>query len=178
MRRILIIGPGGAGKSTLARRLGERLGVEVLHLDRFYWRAGWVATPKEEWQARLEEMLGRDSWIMDGNYGGTFEQRLAACDTVIFLDLPRTVCLWRVVRRALKYRGVARPDMAEGCPEGLTWEFVSWIWHYPERSRPKVLARLAAHGAGKRIYRLRSRAEVEEFLAGAGERGRARLIGR
>ncbi len=165
MKRVLIIGPGGAGKSTLARRLGELTGLEVLHLDRLYWRPGWIETPKDEWRARVEALLARDSWIMDGNYGGTLDLRLAACDTVLFLDLPRALCLLRVIRRAAKYRRDTRPDMAAGCPERLTWQFLRWVWDYPRRTRPRVLEKLAALGAGTRIVRLRSPAEVEKFLA-------------
>ena len=165
MRRILIIGPGGAGKSTLARRLGAQLGLEVFHLDKFYWRPGWVETPKDEWLRAVEGLAARDSWVMDGNYSGTLDVRLARCDAAVFLDLPRRVCLWRIVKRRLAYRATTRPDMAEGCPEELNPEFVRWVWDYPRRSRPGVLARLAAAGDGKRIIRLRSRREVERFLA-------------
>lgn len=165
MRRILIIGPGGAGKSTLARRLGARLGLEVVHLDKFYWRPGWVEPARDEWLKTVAELTARDSWIMDGNYSGSLDLRLARSDTVVFLDLPRRVCLWRIARRRISYRAAARPDMAEGCPEVLTLKFARWVWDYPRRSRPKVLARLAAAGGGQRIIRLRSRREVERFLA-------------
>lgn len=165
MRRVLVIGPGGAGKSTLAQELGKLLQIEVLHLDKFYWQAGWVEMPKEEWRATVEEMIGRDSWIMDGNYSGTLEARLKACDTVIFLDMPRSLCLWRVFKRAVTYRGRSRPDMAEGCHERLSLKFALWIWNYPQRSRPKVLKLLEAHQGEKEIVRLKSEAEVKRFLA-------------
>ncbi len=165
MRRILIIGSGGAGKSTLARRLARKLGLEVLHLDKFYWRPGWVETPKDEWRRKVEELCAGDEWVMDGNYSGTLDVRLARCDTVVFLDLPRRVCLWRIVRRRLAYRKATRPDMAEGCPEELNAEFVRWVWDYPRESRPKILSRLAGAGGGKRIIRLRTQREVERFLA-------------
>jgi len=167
MRKILVIGSGGAGKSTFAARLGARLKLEVIHLDSCYWQAGWQETPKAEWRARVEELIAHDTWIMDGNYSGTLELRLKACDTVIFLDLPRTLCLWRVVKRAIMYWGKPRPDMAAGCPERLTFEFVQWIWQYPRRTRPQVLARLQACADAKQIVHLRSQAEVEKFLANA-----------
>lgn len=168
MKRILVIGSGGAGKSTFARRLGESLHLEVVHLDAHYWKPGWVEPPKGEWRARVEELLKRDAWVMDGNYSGTLDLRLASCDTVVFLDLPRAVCLWRVLKRAVVYRHATRPDMAEGCPEQLNLEFIRWVWGYPKRSRPKVVRMLAENEREKRVVRLRSAAEVESFLARAG----------
>jgi len=140
MRRVLVIGPGGAGKSTFARALAERTGLPLIHLDTLYWHSGWVATPNEEWDRTVQELIGRDRWIMDGNYGRTLSVRLAACDTVILLDLPRHVCLWRVTRRWWRYRKTSRPDLAPGCPEQLSWEFVRWIWTYKKRRRPGVLS--------------------------------------
>ena len=168
MKRVLVIGSGGAGKSTFARRLGERLGLPVIHLDRVYWRPGWVEMPKEEWRRKVEELCAGDSWVMDGNYSGTLDARLEACDTVVFLDLPRTVCLWRVVKRSLKYRGGSRPDMGEGCPERLNKDFLDfllWIWNYPRRNRPKLLERFEELSGNRQIYTLRSSAEAEAFLA-------------
>jgi len=164
MKRALVIGSGGAGKSTFSRRLGERLGLEVIHLDVAHWRPGWVEPPKEEWRRTVEDLCARESWVMDGNYSGTLESRLAACDTVVFLDLPRVVCAWRVFKRWLTYRGVSRPDMAEGCHEQLDLKFLLWVWNYSKRTRPKVLALLEKHREGKRIVRLGSSAEAEEFL--------------
>jgi adenylate kinase family enzyme len=133
MRKVLVIGSGGAGKSTFARRLGARLKIKVIHLDSLYWRPGWAETPKAEWLKCVEELLKEESWIMDGNYSGTLELRLESCDTVIFLDLPRSVCLWRVVKRLLQYRNRSRPDMADECPEKLNLEFLRWVWGYPRR---------------------------------------------
>ncbi|HVF56900.1 MAG TPA: DNA topology modulation protein [Pyrinomonadaceae bacterium] len=169
MRKVLVIGSGGAGKSTFSKRLGEILGVEVVHLDSLYWKPGWVETPKDVWKETIENLLKRDAWIMDGNYSGTLEMRLAACDAVIFLDIARGVCLWRVTRRALRYRNKRRPDMAPGCYEKLDMgfvEFVRWIWNYPKRSRTKILKMLQTLPADRRVFRLRSQAEVEEFLDG------------
>jgi adenylate kinase family enzyme len=167
MRRVLVIGPGGAGKSTLASQLGLQLNVEVFHLDKLYWQPGWVEMSKSKWRETLTELLSRDAWIMDGNYSGSLELRLQACDTVIFMDMNRALCLWRVLKRSIRYRSKRRPDMAEGCPERLTWEFILWIWNYSRRTRPKVVSMLESRNEGKRIIWLRSPAEVRDFLATA-----------
>ena len=167
MRRVLVIGSGGAGKSTFAARLGARLGLPVIHLDALYWKAGWVDTPPDDWARVVADAVERDAWVMDGNYGGTLDVRLAACDTVVFLDLPRLVCLWRVLRRWLRYRGRTRPDMAAGCDEQFDAEFLWWIWTYPSRRRPGIFARLAALTGGQRVVVLRSQRETEAFLATA-----------
>ena len=165
MRRVQVIGAGGAGKSTLARRIATRLGLPVVHLDAHYWRAGWVPTPQPEWRARVDALLAEPSWVMEGNYGRTMEQRLVASDTVVMLDLPRHVCLTRVFRRWWRWRGRTRPDLAEGCPEGLSWKFVWWVWTYPSRRRPGVLERLSRLPASVRVVILCSDQEVEAFLA-------------
>jgi adenylate kinase family enzyme len=168
MKRILVIGSGGAGKSTVAARLGQLLKLEVIHLDKFYWRAGWVEPSKEEWLQTVTALTNRESWIIDGNYGGTLELRMHRCDTIIFLDLSRFLCVWRIVKRNLRYRRGGRPDMAEGCPEKLDLEFVSWIWNYSRRSRPKVVELIRTHAGDKRVIWLRSKADVERFLSNPG----------
>lgn len=169
MRRVLVIGAGGSGKSRLATRLGETTGLPVIHLDALYWRPGWVATPETEWQQKIAELASTDRWIMDGNYGGTLELRLASCDTVVFLDLPRRITIPRVILRWLRHRGSTRPEMAPDCPERLTWEFLVWIWSYPRRRRPQVLRKLSALSPDQSVRVLRSRRDVTEFLAGVQE---------
>ena len=164
MRKILVIGSGGSGKSTFSTRLGALLNIEVTHLDQCFWRPGWVKPEPEEWLQIVTELTDRDSWILDGNYSGTLELRIQKCDTVVFLDLSRWVCLWRIVTRSLRYRKGRRPDMAAGCPEQLTLEFVLWVWNYPRRSKPKIVKLLRENGEGKEIVWLRSRGEVERFL--------------
>ena len=164
MRRVLVIGSGGAGKSTLARRIAERTGLPLIHLDGLYWHPGWVPTTDEAWDRIIAELISRESWVMDGNYGRTLPVRLAACDTVVFLDYPRLTCLWRVVRRWWRYRGRSRPDLPEGCPEGWSWEFVRWIWTYPRRRRGGILRQLASLGDRARVVVLRDDREADAFI--------------
>jgi adenylate kinase family enzyme len=165
MKRVLVIGPGGSGKSTFARRLGQILGIEVKHLDKFYWRAGWTKPSNEEWLKTVDELTSVDSWIIDGNFGGTLAQRVARCDTIIFLDMPRLLCLWRVTKRRMLYRSRSRPDMSEGCNEKLDLEFIDWVWNYSNRSRPRVVKLLNENSETKKVVWLRSRADAEKFLA-------------
>jgi adenylate kinase family enzyme len=164
VRRVLVIGAGGSGKTTFARALAAQRNLPLIHLDALYWSAGWTPTPNEEWDRIVAELIARDTWVMDGNYGRTLAPRLAACDCVIFLDFSRYVCLWRVFRRWLAYRGRSRPDLAEGCPESLTWEFIWWIWTYPRRRRPEILRRLAELPKSTRVVILRSREAVRRYL--------------
>jgi adenylate kinase family enzyme len=164
MDRIMIIGSGGSGKSTLARQIGDALGIEVIHLDALFWQPGWVETPRDEWEAIQQSLVSRDRWVIDGNYGGTLDVRLRAADTVVFLDLPRTLCVRRIITRRLRYAGRSRPDMAPGCEERLTWEFIHWVWTFPSRRRPAILRTLAGYATGRRIVRLRSTGAVDSFV--------------
>lgn len=164
MKRILVIGSSGAGKSTFARRLSEATGLRLIHLDKLFWNPNWVETAKDEWRKKIEKTLQGESWIIDGNYSGTMETRLAACDTVIFLDMPRALCVYRILKRVAFYRKGSRPDMAEGCDERFDWEFIKWVWNYPQRSKPKVEALLKKFQDTKTVIRLKSKREIENFL--------------
>lgn len=137
MRRIIIVGNGGTGKSTLSVKLGNILGLPVVHLDRLFWRPGWKSVPNAEFDALLAEEVRKDKWIIDGNYHRTMETRLRRADTVIWLDFPRLTALWGVLRRTCMWRGKARPDMGEGCPEKIDREFLAWIWNFNRNNRDR-----------------------------------------
>ena len=164
MKRVLIIGSGGSGKSTLATKLGRKLELEVIHLDKFYWRTNWQEPPKHEWLSTVADLLERDSWVMDGNYSGSLARRIERCDTIVFLDLARSICLWRILKRRLRYRHGNRPDMAEGCAERFNLDFVLWVWNYSRRSRPKILKLISENKMSKQIFLLKSRKDVDDFL--------------
>ena len=164
MKRIVVIGNGGAGKSTFSRKLAEIMGIPLYHLDAYFWNPGWVSTKRPEWQAFLTDLLQRDAWIIDGNYSSTLDLRLQYADTVIFLDMPAPRCLLRVVKRRWMYRGKTRPDMREGCPEKLDAEFVRFVWGYDRRERPGVLRKLAALPADKAVVILRGSRAAARYL--------------
>ncbi|MBD3649091.1 MAG: hypothetical protein HUJ31_16940 [Pseudomonadales bacterium] len=164
MRRIIIIGCGGAGKSTFARRLGERLDIPVHHLDREFWKPGWIPSDRDTFLARLKELALEPAWIMDGNFGGTLDYRLSVADTVIFLDYSTITCLTGAVRRYWQWRGKSRPDMADGNSERLDRSYVMWILRYRTTSRPRLLARLSKLPTGQRVYQLVSREHADRFL--------------
>lgn len=165
MKRVIVIGSGGAGKSTLAREIGSILDLPVIHLDREHWRPNWTEPPKDEWRRRVVELVSGDRWVIDGNFGGTMDIRMAACDTVVFLDFPRLTCTYRVIKRRLTYHNRSRPDMGEGCNEKLDLEFLSWVWNFSKRSKLALEERLKDLGAGKAIIRLRTPKEVRRFVA-------------
>ncbi len=162
--RIVIIGSCGAGKSTLARTLGKQLNLPVIHLDAYYWQPRWQETDQDKWQKIQQELIKVNSWIIDGNYYNTIDIRLAAADTIIWLDFNRYLCLWRVIKRYLKYPDKVRPDMAAGCPERLNWEFFQYVWSFPKLHRPKILDKLAEYQASKQIIILRNPRQVLDLL--------------
>ena len=163
MRRVLVLGCPGAGKSTLARSLGEALSLPVVHLDKLWWKSGWVNRTEGEFDALLDAVLLGEEWVIDGNYLRTLPRRLERCDAVVLLDYPRRVCLLRALRRILTWRGRTRPDMAADCPERLDGEFVRWIWEFHRTQRPQVLELLDGWTGEKHVFR--SPKDCARFLA-------------
>ncbi len=166
MKRIMIIGGSGAGKSTLARKIGAATGLPVVHIDPMYYRAGWVPRPKVETRDLVLEAAAAEAWVFDGNHHSTFPQRVARADTLIWLDLPTWLRMWRVVARRWQYRGQTRPDMAPDCPERLNMYFLFyWVGGYRWRMRPKDAALMQALPPHVTGVRLQSRGAVAEYLA-------------
>lgn len=168
MQRIMIMGSSGAGKSTLARHIGAQLELPVIHLDRHFWKPGWIPTPEDEWQETVCALAKRPSWIIDGNYRSTLNMRLEAADTIIFLDLPPAICAMRAIKRRIMYRNRPRPDITLGCKETLLDPkfptFMQWIMDYPNRARPDVLYHLTKVRKQKRIIWLKSPRQVRAFM--------------
>lgn len=161
--RAIVIGCPGSGKSTFARRLRERTGLPLHHLDAIYWRPDRTTIPREEFLARLGEIIASDTWIIDGHYGSTLEWRIAACDTVFLLDLPTEVCLEGVRAR----RGQLRSDMPWVETQDDE-EFLEFIRRFRTESRPRILELLQAYPE-KTVFHFTSREECEAYLTRCGE---------
>ncbi len=163
MRRVLVIGPCGAGKSTLSVELGRRLALPVHHLDRLHWHPGWVEGDKDKLIEQVAAITADDRWLIDGNYGSTMARRLARADTIVYLDFPIRLCFWRALKRIWTWRGRSRPDMTEGCPERFDLEFLLYILRWNQGPRPRTEAILSSF-AGE-LIRLKTPRALEAWLA-------------
>ena len=163
MERIMIIGCGGAGKSTLARSLGEKTGLPVIHLDKLFWKPGWVSLSREEFDLVHQGAIEQEKWIIDGNFDRTMAQRMDRCDAVIYLDFSRWACVMGVLKRIITTYGTVRPDMGEGCPERFSLEFLVWVWNFNKNKREKIY-RLLNETEGVEKIVLKNRRMVKRFL--------------
>ncbi|MGP4076748.1 topology modulation protein [Halobacillus sp. K22] len=168
MKRIMVMGiSAGTGKSTFARQLGAKLNIDVYHLDTFYWKPGWTEAGFQEFKSNQEEVVVKDSWIIEGNYSSTYDLRASYADTIIYLELPLLTCLSRVLKRWWMHRGKTRVDMGEGCKEKLDFEFIKFIvtTYYPRKKKMKKrLEAFQEMDPEKRIVALRSKKEIRDFL--------------
>ncbi len=161
MKKIMVIGCPGSGKSTFSRELHKITGIPLFHLDMMNWNADRTTVDKEVFRERLSDTIKKSEWIIDGNYGSTIELRLKECDTVIFLDFPLEVCLEGIKAR----RGKVRTDMPwVEAEDEEDIEFIEFIKNYNSQSRPQVLELLDKYSC-KNIIIFKSRDEADEFLA-------------
>ncbi len=163
MDRIAIIGCGGSGKSHLARLLGTALAIPVTHLDALYYDSEWNRLPADRFAELQRELAARPRWVADGNYASTLPIRLAAADTVIFLDLPAWACLWGILQRRLRHG--AGQHAAIGIYDRITWDFVRYILGYRRSMRPRIQRLLAEHADHTDLVILRSRRAARRYLA-------------
>lgn len=161
--RIEVIGCSGGGKSTLARKLADLLHLEFIGLDGLMFLPGWVQRPLEERVDLVEAAIARPRRVVDGNWTSSAVDRFAHSDLVIWIDLPRRLCLWRVFRRWASYAGRNRPELPEGCPEKIDLEFLHYIWTFNRIRAPKLAG--AIEGRGVPVLRLKSKAEVAALLS-------------
>lgn len=126
--KIAIIGYTGAGKSTLARKIGEKYGIPVLHLDKVNYTKNWKVRDTSEAKELVDDFLENESWVIDGNYSKLEQdRRLKEADKIIFLNFPRRICFYRAYKRYLENKNKTRSDMANDCEEKFDFEFIKWI---------------------------------------------------
>ena len=159
MKKIIVIGCPGSGKTTFAEKLQARIGLPLFYLDAIWHKPDRTHVSREEYDARLAEILSLEEWIIDGNYSRTLESRIAACDTVVLFDLPVEICLDGAISRL----GKARYDMPWIDTE-LDPRLRQEIEEFPSKNLPNIYQLLQRYQEGKRVVIFKSRAEADEFL--------------
>lgn len=170
MDRIAIIGCGGSGKSRVARELGRMLGIMPVHLDGLYYDQDWQPLDTEQFAALQRELVAAPRWVIDGSYASSLLIRLAPADTVIFLDLPATACLWSIAQRRLRHRGGHRA--ATGIHDRITWNFIRYILGYRKHMAPRVQRLIAEHTGDSRVIVLHSRRAIRQYLTSFADEAR------
>ncbi|MEM7488728.1 MAG: AAA family ATPase [Pseudomonadota bacterium] len=165
MRRVMIIGQPGSGKSTLARQVAEIAHLPLIHADQLHWTAGWIERHQTEKIPLFTEAAQRPAWVFEGNHSRTAQHRVDRADTVIWIDLPVGLRLWRIGKRILRWYGRTRPDLPAGCPEQLSAEFLRYVWTTRGTGRQSCLDAMALTRPGQAVHHLRSRRQVAGYLA-------------
>ena len=158
MKRVIVTGCPGSGKSVFSVKLHEITGLPLVHLDNIWWKPDRTHITRDEFDARLQEELAKDAWIIDGSYSRTFEPRIRACDTAILLDYDTDVCLQSIMERV----GKVRPDIpwTEQTPDP---DLIELTKTYKERNNP-ILSELFTRYADREIHIFHDRDEAEQWL--------------
>jgi len=137
-RRIAIFGPTGAGKTTLALKLSQKLGLNCYHLDKYFFKENWEPREKTEFQEILKELVNEDNWIIDGSMISSFELRFEKADLIIYYAPSRLKCIFRILKRTYFDNRKHIDDRAQNCPERLNWELFKYMWRYHARVMPII----------------------------------------
>lgn len=161
--RILIVGCCGSGKSTLAKKLEEKTGLPVIHLDREYFKPNWEKPEISDWNQKILNLCKENKWIMDGNYISSMELRMQYADLIIWLDINRYKCLYRAIKRVILPHKRHRSDMGEGCNERHDLEFYRFIWNFNKTIKPRILEFLKLH-RDKKVIILKNNKDIKTYL--------------
>lgn len=162
-KRIMIIGSPGSGKSTFSRKLSDITGLPLIHLDKEFWNSGWIETPKDEWIKKQKSLVSGDQWIIEGNYGGTIGIRVEKADTIICFQLSRVICLFRYFKRVITNLNKVRPYMPDGCNEKIDFDFMKYIWNFPEISG-KINNNIIENNRDKQLIIFKKRKDAGDFI--------------
>lgn len=166
MKKILVIGSYGSGKSTFAKRLHNVLNIELIHLDEMFWSSNWEPTPEEVMINKIKQVIMKESWIIDGFYPGTFDIRFKHADTIIFLDLNRLLCLYNAISRTLKSKlKIHNPDKINHNPDFLfDFMFYYRIWTFKNKIKPLIIEKIVKASDTKNIIILNRYSHYNLFL--------------
>lgn len=159
MKKVIILGSPGAGKTTFARRLRDLSGLPLHYLDQIWHKPDRTTVSRPEFDSALGQILTQDEWIIDGNYNRTMERRMAACDTVFLLDYPVDICLAGAAARV----GQMREEMPWTDTE-LREDLAQYICTFPATQLPHVYELAAQYGADRQIVIFHSRDEADTWL--------------
>lgn len=164
MKKVLVVGSPGSGKSMFSKKLSKKTGLPVVHLDYYHLQAEHnYPVDHESWNARVNELIKPDTWIMDGNYGATYPERFELADTIVFLDIPRRICLYRILRRYFYYQNRNRDEMPEDWKERLDFKFLKYVCFFNKRSKPKILDYIKRH-ENKNVLIFKKSKQIEGYL--------------
>ncbi|MDH7800689.1 MULTISPECIES: AAA family ATPase [unclassified Rhizobium] len=164
-QRIMVVGCSGGGKSTLSQKLASAFGLRYISMDReVFWLSGWQARPREEQRQRIAVIVTEDRWLMDGSNPSSFDMRLPRTDIVLWVRMPRWLCLWGAISRIIKGYGKARPEMAVGCPERMDLDFLRYIWNFERRHAPIFEQNFKVYGPNVPVFQLKSRKQLRRLL--------------
>lgn len=163
MRKVLVVGCPGAGKSTFSKKLADITGLPIIHLDYYYHDKNFdYYVNKPAWFAKVHDLMEADEWIMDGNYSSTFPERFAAADTIFFFDFPLYLRMYGIFKRRWQMRNKKRYDMPDNWKEKMDWEFIRFVWHF-NSYRPRIINVINQENS-KKIITFKNRKDVREYL--------------
>jgi adenylate kinase family enzyme len=166
MMRVSVIGCPGAGKTTFSKQLAKKAGLPLVHLDSIYHDPTYpYQTDKELWRAKVHSLVEQERWIIDGNYKSTFDLRFPYSDTIIFLDYPTHVSMWRAIKRRVQFREKVRDDMPATWKEKLGWKFILFILRFNHDDAPRIRSELEKMKTRNDIIILRDPKQAKAYLA-------------
>ena len=164
MKKISVIGSPGAGKSTFSKGLSNAIGIKIYHLDRLFWKPGWVHITRKELMEKVNLVFEEDEWIIDGNYQNTLESRFEESDTIFFLDYSLIICLWGIFKRRFEFHNKKREDLTDGCDEKLDFEFFWYVVMFRLKQRPMIYKKLNEYRENRKIVIFKNRKQARNYI--------------
>ncbi len=161
MKRILIIGSPGSGKSTLSQYLKDKLNLPLYHMDMLYWYGNWEYVSRDELIGKIENILEKEKFIIDGNYSSTLKMRIKKADTIILLNYPTYLCLYRVLKRMIKKEN--RSDMPETCKEKLDLKFLIYVLNFKRKNKEHIFNLINNYFKGD-LFLIKNKKEYKNFI--------------